>query len=265
MPLVNPYVKKIHKVGKYSIPIYSDLAFSELEKAGKLAKETLLYIEPFVKAGVSTLELDKLCHDFIVKNNAIPAPLNYNGFPKSICTSINHVVCHGIPSTKDVLKDGDIINIDVTVILNGFYGDTSKTFKIGKTSIKANNLVKVTKECLDKSISILKPGVTTGDIGAVIQAHAHKNFFSVVENFIGHGIGQEFHQDPEIFHYGKKGEGVALEEGMVFTIEPMINAGKKQTSILQDGWTAVTSDRSLSAQFEHTVGITANGFKIFTK
>ncbi len=264
MPLLNKYVKKIHKVGRYSIPIYNDLAFEKLEKAGQLAKQTLLHVEPFVKKGISTLELNNICHDFIIKHNAIPAPLNYNGFPKSVCTSINHVVCHGIPSEKDILKEGDIINIDVTVILDGFYGDTSKTFKIGKTSIKANNLVKVTLECLDKSIAILQPGVTTGDIGATIQAHAHANFFSVVENFIGHGIGQDFHQDPEIFHYGKKGSGIALEEGMVFTIEPMINAGKKQTSVLKDGWTAVTSDRSLSAQFEHTVGITKNGFKIFT-
>ncbi len=238
MPLLNKYVKKIHKVGRYSIPIYNDLAFEKLEKAGQLAKQTLLHVEPFVKKGISTLELNNICHDFIIKHNAIPAPLNYNGFPKSVCTSINHVVCHGIPSEKDILKEGDIINIDVTVILDGFYGDTSKTFKIGKTSIKANNLVQVTQECLDKSIAILQPGVTTGDIGATIQAHAHANFFSVVENFIGHGIGQDFHQDPEIFHYGKKGSGIALEEGMVFTIEPMINAGKKQTSVLKDGWTA---------------------------
>jgi methionyl aminopeptidase len=240
----------------------------EIEKmrvAGRLAAEVLKMIEPHVQAGVSTGELDRLCHDYIVNvQQAIPAPLNYKGFPRSICTSVNHQVCHGIPGDKQ-LKKGDIVNIDVTVIKGGFHGDTSKMFFIGEPSIQAKRLVRVSYECLLKGIAMVKPGVRLGDIGHVIQQHAEQNHCSVVREYCGHGIGREFHEDPQVLHYGKPGTGMALEPGMTFTIEPMINAGKKDVRLLPDNWTVVTRDHSLSAQWEHTVLVIADGHEVLTR
>ncbi len=237
----------------------------KMRVAGRLAAEVLEMIEPHVKKGVSTDELNKICHDYIVNvQHAIPAPLNYNGFPKSICTSVNHVVCHGIPNERE-LKDGDIVNIDITVIKDGYHGDTSKMFVVGKPSIQAERLIRVTQECLYKAIAIVKPGVRLGDIGAVIQQHAEGSGYSVVQEYCGHGIGAIFHEDPQILHYGRAGTGMELKEGMCFTIEPMINAGKRHVSLMRDGWTAVTKDRSLSAQWEHTILITASGCEVLTK
>jgi methionyl aminopeptidase len=249
----------------------------EIEKmrvAGKMAAEVLTMIGPYVKKGVTTEELDKICHDYIRNTlKAYPAPLNYHSFPKSICTSINHVICHGIPNDKK-LKDGDIINIDVTVRYDedstdpdhpdGFHGDTSKMFFIGKPSIMAERLVKVTQECLYKAIKIVKPGTRLGDIGAIIQQHAHAHNYSIVQEYCGHGIGRIFHEDPQIVHYGKAGTGEELKAGMTFTIEPMINAGKRHSKCLKDNWTVVTKDRSLSAQWEHTLLVTDNGVEILT-
>lgn len=246
------------------IPLYGEDGFEGMRKAGKLASQTLDYITPFVTKGVSTEKLNTLCHDFIIENGAIPAPLNYKGFPKSICTSVNHVVCHGIPRDAKKLKSGDIINIDVTVILDGWYGDTSRMFCIGKPGILAQKLINTTYDCLMKSIEIVKPGTYTGDIGHAIQSHAESKGFSVVRDFCGHGLGRSFHVSPEILHYGKPGEGLRLEEGMFFTIEPMINAGRYDVKVLSDGWTAVTRDKSLSAQFEHSIGVTSAGYEIFT-
>ncbi len=246
------------------IRIHNDAAFEGMRLAGRLASQTLDYITPFVEEGVSTEKLDQLCHDFILKHNAIPAPLNYRGFPKSICTSVNHVVCHGIPSPTKILKKGDIMNLDVTVILNGFYGDTSRMFKIGKVSNLASKLIDVTYDSLMKSIDLVKPGATLGDIGHAIQSYAESKGFSIVREFCGHGLGLVFHDAPEVVHFGNPGTGVVLEEGMFFTIEPMINAGKPGTKILGDGWTAVTRDKTLSAQFEHSMGVTSTGVEIFT-
>ena len=237
--------------------------FEKLRNAGKISSQCLDFISDKIKPGVKTQEIDNLCVNFLKKHNAVSAPLFYRGFPKSICTSVNHVVCHGIPSDK-TLKEGDIINVDVTSLVDGFHGDTSRTYCVGKVSIKAKNLVEITKEALERSIKILKPGIFLGDIGFEIQSFVEKNGYSVVRDFCGHGIGRNFHEEPNILHYGKKGTGPKLEEGMVFTIEPMINAGKYETKLLNDGWTAVTKDKSLSAQFEHTVGITNNGYEIFT-
>lgn len=237
----------------------------KMRVAGKLAAEVLIMIEPHVKAGVTTDHLNTLCHDYIVNvQQAIPAPLNYRGFPKSICTSINHVVCHGIPSDKK-LKEGDIINIDITVIKDGYHGDTSMMFGVGKVSVLAQRLMRVTRECLWKGIEAVKPGATLGDIGFVIAEHAHKNHFSVVRDFCGHGIGSIFHEENfQVMHYGEKGKGMVLEPGMTFTIEPMINAGKYGVTVLSDGWTAVTKDRSLSAQWEHTLLCTEDGVEVLT-
>lgn len=246
-----------------TIYIHGVEGFEGMRKAGRLAAQTLDYIAPFVVPGVTTAELDRLCHEFILKNDAIPAPLGYRGFPKSICTSINHVVCHGIPGDKK-LVDGDILNIDVTVILAGWYGDTSRMYKVGKTGIRANKLIDVTYEAMMRGIEVVRPGATLGDIGHAIQSYAEKQGFSVVRDFCGHGIGRIFHAAPNVVHYGKPGTGLELKEGMFFTIEPMINAGKYQVKVLNDGWTAVTCDRSLSAQFEHSIGVTAQGFEIFT-
>ena len=237
--------------------------FKKLRNAGRISSQCLDFISDKIKPGVKTKEIDELCVNFLKKYNAVSAPLFYRGFPKSICTSVNHVVCHGIPSDK-ALKEGDIINIDVTSLVDGFHGDTSRTYCVGKVSIKAKNLVEITKEALERSVKILKPGIYLGDIGFEIQNFVEKNGYSVVRDFCGHGIGRNFHEEPNILHYGKKGTGPKLEEGMVFTIEPMINAGKHETKLLNDGWTAVTKDKSLSAQFEHTVGITNNGYEIFT-
>ena len=247
------------------ITIHGEEGFAGMRRAGRLAAQTLDYITPFVVPGVSTGHLDRLCHDFIVSHGAIPAPLGYRGFPKSICTSINHVVCHGIPSDNKFLKDGDIINIDVTTIVDGWHGDTSRMFLVGKNvSRLAQRLVQVTYECLMRAIDLVRPGVRLGDIGAVIQEHAEKERFSVVRDFCGHGLGKVFHAAPSIMHYGKRGTGVKLQEGMFFTIEPMINAGSYHSTVLADGWTAVTKDRKLSAQFEHSLGVTATGVEVFT-
>nr|WP_084611108.1 type I methionyl aminopeptidase [Zooshikella ganghwensis] len=242
----------------------------EIEKmriAGRMAAEVLEMIEPYVVAGVTTGELDRICHDYIVNTlDAIPAPLNYRGFPKSICTSVNHVVCHGIPSDKKTLKNGDIINIDVTVIKEGYHGDTSKMFFIGNPPEHARRLCQVTQECLYKGIAAVRPGAFLGDIGFVIAQHAHANHYSVVEEYCGHGIGKEFHEDPQVLHYGKAGTGLKLQEGMTFTIEPMINAGKKFTKLNKnDHWTVTTKDGRLSAQWEHTILVTATGAEIFTQ
>jgi methionyl aminopeptidase len=238
--------------------------FEGMRRAGRLAAETLDMITSHVEPGVTTEKLDRLCHDFIVDHGAVPAPLNYRGFPKSICTSVNHVVCHGIPSADKVLKDGDIVNIDVTVILDGWHGDTSRMFLIGKASIKSRRLVDTTYEAMMRGIEAVRPGVKLGDIGHAIQQHAEARRFSVVRDFCGHGLGRVFHDAPSVLHYGKAGEGAVLREGMFFTIEPMINAGRYHVKILQDGWTAVTRDAQLSAQFEHSIGVTADGCEIFT-
>jgi len=246
-----------------NIKLHTKLEFEYMRKAGGLAADCLDYITEFVKPGVSTSELDKLCHEFQVSKGAIPAPLNYKGFPKSICTSVNHVVCHGIPSSK-ILSEGDIINIDVTPKLNGWHGDTSRMFYVGEVKLKAKKLVEITYEAMMRGIEIIKPGVTTGDIGHAIQYFAERKNYSVVRDFCGHGLGQVFHDQPSILHFGNPGEGVELLEGMFFTVEPMINIGNYNVKVLSDGWTAVTSDKSLSAQFEHSVGVTSNGFEIFT-
>jgi methionyl aminopeptidase len=240
----------------------------EVEKmrvAGRLAAEVLDMIKPHVKPGISTDELNILCHAYIVNvQNAIPAPLNYRGFPKSICTSVNHVVCHGIPGAKK-LKDGDIINIDVTVIKDGFHGDTSRMFFVGDPSIRAKRLVETTYECMRLGIEMVRPGVRLGEIGHAIQQHAEQAHYSVVREYCGHGIGREFHEDPQILHYGEPGTGMALQAGMTFTIEPMINAGNRQVKLLPDQWTVVTKDRSLSAQWEHTVLVTNDGYEVLTR
>jgi methionyl aminopeptidase len=239
----------------------------EIEKmrvAGRLAAEVLEMIEPHVRPGVSTDELDRICHDFIVNTQkAIPAPLNYRGFPKSICTSLNHQVCHGIPGERR-LKAGDMLNIDITVIKDGFHGDTSKIFFVGEPSVIARRLAQVTYECMCQGIRMVRPGVQLGDIGHAIQRHAESHNYSVVREYCGHGIGREFHEDPQVLHYGRPGTGIALEEGMTFTIEPMINVGKRHTKVLKDGWTVVTKDHSLSAQWEHTVLVTPEGYDVLT-
>ncbi len=237
--------------------------FKKLRHAGKISSQCLDFISDKIKPGIKTQEINEMCVNFLTKHNALSAPLFYRGFPKSVCTSVNHVVCHGIPSDK-TLNEGDIVNIDVTSLVDGFHGDTSRTYCVGKVSAKAKNLVETTKEALDRSIKILKPGVHLGDIGHEIQTYVEKKGYSVVKDFCGHGVGRNFHEEPNILHYGKSGTGPKLQKGMVFTIEPMINAGKYETKVLNDGWTAVTKDKSLSAQFEHTVGITNNGYEIFT-
>jgi methionyl aminopeptidase len=240
---------------------------SEIEKmrvAGKLASEVLEMIEPHVVVGVTTDELNELCHDYIVNmQNCIPAPLNYRGFPKSICTSINQTVCHGIPSSKK-LKSGDIINIDITVIKDRYHGDTSKMFCVGEVSPHAKRLVKITQEAMYLGIKQVRAGATLGDIGHAIQIFAESNRYSVVREFCGHGIGKNFHEDPHVLHFGKAGEGEVLEAGMIITIEPMLNLGKRHVKVLSDGWTAVTKDHSLSAQWEHTVLVTEQGYEILT-
>jgi methionyl aminopeptidase len=240
--------------------------FEGMRIAGKLAAETLDMIGPYVKPGITTGELDKICHDYIVGKGAIPAPLGYRGYPKSICTSVNHVVCHGIPGDLK-LKDGDALNIDVTVIVNGWHGDTSRMYWVGdKIPIKAQRLTQITYECTMLGIEQVKPGARIGDIGAVIQEHAEKAGYSVVRDYCGHGIGKIFHTAPNVVHYGRKGTGTILQEGMFFTVEPMINAGKHDTILSKaDGWTVTTRDKSLSAQFEHTIAVTKDGFEIFTE
>jgi len=238
---------------------------AKMRVAGRLAAEVLEMIEPYIKPGITTEELDRICHEYIVNvQQAIPAPLNYRGFPKSICTSVNHQVCHGIPGKK-VLKDGDIVNVDITVIKDEFHGDTSKTFFVGKPSVLAERLTRITQECMYIGIKMVKPGTRLGDIGAAIQRHAESNGFSIVREYCGHGIGRIFHEDLQVLHYGTPGTGVELVAGMTFTIEPMINAGKRFVKMLPDGWTVVTKDHSLSAQWEHTILVTENGFEVLTK
>jgi methionyl aminopeptidase len=244
--------------------VHAAEAFAGMRKAGALAAEVLDFITGHVKPGVSTEALDRLCHERIVGAGATPAPLGYRGFPKSICTSVNHVVCHGIPSPEKILQDGDIVNIDVTVIVDGWHGDTSRMYLVGDVGVKARKLVDVTYEAMMRGIEVIKPGATLGDIGHAIQSFAEKQRFSVVRDFCGHGLGRIFHDAPSVLHYGEPGTGLALREGMFFTVEPMINAGRWEVKILNDGWTAVTKDKSLSAQFEHSVGVTATGVEIFT-
>jgi len=247
-----------------SVTIKTAEEIEHMRVAGRLAAEVLEMIEPHVQAGVTTEELDRICHDYIVNTQgAIPAPLNYRGFPKSICTSVNHQVCHGIPGERK-LKNGDILNIDVTVIKNGFHGDTSRMFTVGEPSIQAKRVIDVARTSMYLGIQQVRPGATLGDIGHAIQHYAEKQRCSVVREFCGHGIGRGFHEEPQVLHYGKPGTGLTLEEGMCFTIEPMINAGRRHTKVLADGWTAVTKDRSPSAQWEHTILVTADGHEILT-
>ena len=249
--------------GRTAIKLHGPADFEAMRRAGRLAAETLDFITPHVRPGVTTEELDRLCHDFIVEHGAIPAPLNYRGFPKSICTSVNHVVCHGIPGPKR-LREGDIVNIDVTVILDGWHGDTSRMFPVGTVGVKAQRLMDVTYEAMMRGIAVVRPGATLGDVGHAIQSFAEAHRYSVVRDFCGHGLGRVFHDAPSVLHYGAPGRGLTLREGMFFTVEPMINAGRYEVKILDDGWTAVTKDRSLSAQFEHSIGVTAEGHEIFT-
>ncbi len=248
-----------------SLIIHSEADFVKMRAAGKLAAEVLDYIIPFVKENVSCEKLNDLCHDYILLNGATPAPLNYNGFPKSICTSINHVVCHGIPDSRR-LKNGDILNIDVTVILNGWHGDTSRMFLIGENvSLKAKKIVQISYETMMKGIETIKPGATLGDLGHAMSSHANQHGFSVVKEYGGHGIGEIFHDDPFVPNHGEPGKGLILKEGMFFTVEPMINEGTYKTIVSSiDKWTVTTRDKKLSAQFEHTVGVTKDGYEIFT-
>jgi methionyl aminopeptidase len=252
-----------------AISIKDDNDIEKMRVAGRFAAEVLDYITPFVKPGVTTGELDKLCHDYMVEEQGcIPAPLNYaphghQPYPKSICTSVNHQVCHGVPGDK-VLKSGDIVNLDITTIKDGYHGDTSRMFCVGTPSVQAKRLCDITHECMWLGIAQVKPGATLGDIGHAIQRHAEKNGYSVVREFCGHGIGKKFHEDPQVLHYGKPATGLKLQAGMIFTIEPMINAGKRDIRQLGDGWTIVTKDHSLSAQWEHTVLVTKDGFEVLT-
>jgi len=239
-------------------------SFEKTRVAGSIAASALDEVAKIAKPGISTDDIDKLCYEFINDHKAYSAPLFYRGFPKSCCTSVNHVVCHGIPSEK-VLREGDIINVDVTAYKEGWHGDTSRMFKIGEISIKAEKLIETTYDSMMKAIKIVKEGIQLGDIGSTIQNHVEAQGFSVVQDFCGHGIGQVFHKEPNILHYGKKGNGEKVKAGMIFTIEPMINIGNYETKILKDGWTAVTKDKSLSAQFEHTIGVTKDGYEIFTQ
>ena len=238
-------------------------AFEKTRIAGSIAAGALDEVAKIVKPGIKTKEIDKLCFDFFNDHGAYSAPLFYRGFPKSICTSVNHVVCHGIPSDK-ILKDGDIVNVDVTALKDGWHGDTSRTFEIGEVSIKAKKLVKTTYEAMMKAIKIVKADIHLGDIGATIQKHVEAEGFSVVQDFCGHGIGKTFHKEPNVLHYGKEKTGEKIKAGMIFTIEPMINLGSFETKTLNDGWTAVTKDKTLSAQFEHTIGVTNDSYEILT-
>jgi len=249
---------------KEMISIKSSREIELMRKTCSLASQTLVYIEPFIKEGVSTQYLNELCHEFITKNGAYPSPLNYRGFPKSVCTSPNDVICHGIPSEDVILQDGDLLNIDVTTYLNKFHGDTNKTFLVGNVSDEHKKLVDVTYQCMREGIKQVRPGGNIGDIGAVIQEIAHSHGYSVVEDYCGHGIGREFHEEPQVVHVGKKGTGPKMKPGMTFTIEPMINMGNKHTELLDDDWTVVTTDGQWSAQFEHTILVTDDGFEILT-
>ncbi len=248
-----------------SVTIKTPEEIEKMRIAGRLAGEVLRMIEPHVQAGITTGELDRICHDYIVDvQQAIPAPLNYHGFPKSICTSVNHQVCHGIPGDR-VLKDGDIVNIDITVIKDGFHGDTSKMYAVGTPSVLAQRVCRISHECLCIGIEQVRPGTRLGDIGHAIQQHAESQGMSVVREYCGHGIGRQFHEEPQVLHYGEPGTGLRLEEGMTFTIEPMINAGKRHVRLLPDGWTVITKDRKPSAQWEHTLLVTADGVEVLTQ
>ncbi len=247
-----------------SVSIKTAQEIEKMRTAGKLASQVLEMIGPHVEPGIRTQDLDQICHDFIVnEQQAIPAPLNYRGFPKSICTTLNHQVCHGIPGDR-VLKNGDILNIDITVIKDGFHGDTSKMFFLGEPTVRAKRLVDLTYEALKIGINTVKPGATLGDIGHQIQTFVEKNHCSVVREYCGHGIGRMFHEEPQVLHYGKPNSGLELQPGMTFTIEPMVNAGKRNVRLLPDGWTVVTKDHSLSAQWEHTILVTEDGFEVLT-
>ncbi|KAA2286244.1 type I methionyl aminopeptidase [Arenimonas fontis] len=248
------------------ISLKSPREIAAMREAGRLAAEVLQVVAPHVKPGVSTAELDRICHRHIVEvQKAIPANLGYKGFPATVCTSVNNVICHGIPSDAKVLKDGDIINIDVTVIKDGWHGDTSRMYFVGEPSVKARRLVEATREAMFRGIRAVRPGATLGDIGHAIQSYAEAQRFSVVREYCGHGIGRVYHEDPQVLHYGQPGTGLQLREGMTFTIEPMINEGARHTRLLPDGWTVVTRDKSLSAQWEHTVAVTADGVEILTR
>ena len=249
-----------------SITIKTTEEIQKMEIAGKLAADVLEMIAPMVQAGQKTGELNRICHEYIVnEQKAIPAPLNYHGFPKSICTSVNHVVCHGIPSYKEKLNNGDIINIVITIIKDGYHGDTSKTFFVGRPDKEIKKLVDVTYECMKKAILQVRPGIRLGDIGHTIQTLAEKNNFSVVREYCGHGIGKIFHEEPQVLHYGKPNTGIELQEGMTFTIEPMINLGKRHVQLRDDDWTVETQDKKISAQWEHTILVTNNSFRVLTK
>jgi methionyl aminopeptidase len=246
------------------ISIKSTREIELMRKTCTLAMEVMEYIEPFVVPGASTLDIDELCHKYIIEHGAYPSPLNYHGFPKSICTSLNDVICHGIPHKSDVLKDGDILNIDITTFLNKFHGDTNKTFLVGEVTPEINKLVDITYQCLREGINQVKPGAHIGDIGAVIQELAHGHGYTVVEEYCGHGIGREFHEEPQVVHVGKKGTGALIKPGMTFTIEPMINLGERHCKVLKDKWTVKTKDGKPSAQFEHTILVTEDGHEILT-
>ncbi len=261
MTFVDELEAPTRKTGQ--IKVHGEAAFAGMRKAGRLTAQALDMLTAHVKPGVTTDELDRLVFDFAVAHGAYPAPLDYRGYRKSICTSLNHVVCHGLPDRKP-LRDGDIINIDVTLIVDGWHGDSSRMFLVGEVPRKAQRLVEVTHEALLRGVAAVREGATTGDIGAAIQDYAEAERCSVVRDFCGHGLGRLFHDEPNILHYGRRGEGITLKAGMFFTIEPMINLGRPHVKILSDGWTAVTRDRSLSAQFEHTLGVTADGCEVFT-
>lgn len=246
------------------ISIKSAREIEVMKESCQLAAKTLTYISDKLEIGMSTEDVNQLCHDFIIAHDAYPSPLNYHGFPKSVCTSLNDVICHGIPSKKDILKNGDILNIDVTTFYKNFHGDTNRTFFIGEVAPKVKELVKTTYECMMAGISICRPGARLGDVGAIIEEMAKDKGYSVVHEYCGHGIGREFHEEPQVLHYGKRGTGVELKPGMTFTIEPMINLGKRHCRLLKDDWTVVTKDKSISAQFEHTIHITESGFEILT-
>jgi len=264
MPFLSKLLRESATMTTKHIHIKTPEEIEKMRIAGRLAADVLDMIAPYVKLGTTGEELNQICHDYMVNvQKTIPAPLNYHGFPKSICVSVNHQVCHGIPSQKR-FKNGDIINLDITVIKDGYHGDTSRMYSIGEPSIRAKRLIKISKECLELGIAQVKPNNTLGDIGSVIQRHAEKNHFSVVREYCGHGIGRDFHEDPQVLHYGKPNTGAVLKAGMIFTIEPMINAGKRQVKKLGDNWTVVTRDRQLSAQWEHTLLVTETGVDILT-
>jgi methionyl aminopeptidase len=249
-----------------NVTVKSPSQIERMRVAGQLAAEVLQVVAPHVRAGVSTAELDRICHDHIVNvQKAIPANVGYKGFPATVCTSVNNVICHGIPSESKILKEGDIINIDVTVIKDGWHGDTSRMYIVGKPSVKAQRLVDVTRAAMFEAIRVVRPGATLGDVGHAIQKYVEAERFSVVREYCGHGIGQIYHEDPQVLHYGQPGTGLRLEKGMTFTIEPMVNEGQRHTKLLNDGWTVVTRDKSLSAQWEHTIAVTDDGAEILTR